>query len=203
MNERAAILALFLGFVACSEATQTVKPQKTAKPDDDDDDDDVIDRNSSSSSSSSSSGGSVIDAATGGAAVTYRGTLDQTPSFQFGGAAGHCTYNIIMSAIEIELAITPEGTVIGGTAKNNMTESLVGTCAYAPLGTKPMSFSFASRTGDTLTFAAGTTGAPKSDLTINLTKSGASYTGAVKWVRADRTDDLRWTATGLVTIGPK
>ena len=196
----ASLFIVVAAFFACTEDTQTVPPQKVERTSGDDDD---ARTSSTSSSSSTSSGGALVDAATGGAAVTYRATLDKTGSTQFGGGSGHCMYNVAMSRIEIELAITPEGNVIGGSAKNSMTESIVGSCAFAPLGTKPMSFAFASMTGQTLTWAQDATGAPKTNLTLTLTKMGASYQGAVKWVRADRTDDLQWTVNTTVTLGPK
>ncbi|MFO0735581.1 MAG: hypothetical protein U0270_06870 [Labilithrix sp.] len=188
--------------VACTADEPSVKPQKVTAGDDDDDDV-TGPRDAGPSSSSSSAGSNVIDAATGGAAVSYRGTLEKTPSTLFGGASGHCQYNIVMSAVEIELAITPEGNVIGGTAKNDMTESVAGTCTFAALGKKPMSFAFASMSGQTLTWAQAATGSPKTNLTITLTKNGPSYEGAVKWVRADRTDDLQWTVNTRVNITPK
>lgn len=202
MNRHILVALFVLGSVviACGDDTQTVQPQKAQQHKADDDDDVAT---SSTSSTTSSSGGAVIDAATGGAAVTYHATLAKTQSTQFGGGSGHCTYNVVMSDIDIELAITPEGNVIGGSAKNSMTESTVGSCTFAPLGTKPMSFSFAAPDGGTLTWAQGSTGAPKTNLTLTLTKKGAGYEGAVKWVRADRTDDLQWTVNTTVTLDPK
>jgi hypothetical protein len=197
----AALVIVASGFFACADDPETTPPSVEPKHRSAGDDDDA--GTSTSASSSSSSGGALVDAATGGAAVSYRGTLDKTGTSQFGGGSGHCTYNVAMSAIEIELAITPEGNIIGGSVNNSMTESIVGTCAFAPLGTKPMSFSFASAQGQTLTWAQAATGAPKTNLTITLTKTGQSYDAAVKWVRADRTDDLQWTVATKVTIGPK
>lgn len=197
-----AFVVLSSAFVACTEDPQTVTPQKSTRHPKGDDDDDDDDDTAINASSSSSSGGGVVDAATGGAAVTYRGTLDKTGATQFGGENEHCTYDVAMGAIEIEIAITPEGNVIGGTAKNDMTESIVGTCPYAPLGTKPMSFAFGSMNGQDLTWAQ-TNGSPKTNLTITLTKMGQSYQAAAKWVRADRDDDLKWTVTTTLTLGPK
>lgn len=190
---------------ACSEDAQTVKPQKATKGDDDDDNVALVDAGESSSSSSSSGGG-LIDAANGGVATSYRGVLDKTPPVKFGGGTNHCNYTMFMSTIEIELAITPEGNVIGGTAKNDMTEAFDGACTFAvaPLGKRPLAFVFGSMSGQTLTFAqTPTAGTPKTNLTIVLTKAGQSFTGAVAWERADRTDDLKWTVTTTLTLGPK
>ena len=134
-------------------------------------------------------------------ASSFRGVLAATPSTRFGGVAPHCTYDATMKNIEVELAITPSGAVIGGTAKNSYVETIVGTCPFTALGTVAQAFTLSTAKGDELTLAG--TGGPKTQLVLKLTKSGASWDAAASWERTDRTDDLKWVVKSNVTLGPK
>lgn len=134
-------------------------------------------------------------------AMPFRGILSATPATRFGGVAPHCTYNVTLRNIEMELAITPSGSVIGGTARNSMVESLVGTCASPALGSVPQTFTLATVNATELTFRG--TGGPRTSLLVKLTKVGASWEAASTWERTDRTDDLKWVVKSKLTLGPK
>lgn len=195
-------LAAVIGTQACSEDAPEVKPHRTVPVSDDDDDTTPVD---AGGSSSSSSGDAVVDAALGGAAVTYRGTLDTTPTTPFGSGTDSCKYLVAMKNIVVEIAITPEGEVIGGSATNDMVESLGDTCPYPPLGTKKEAFTAGTmKAPDTLGWVGAAANGPKMDLTTKLTKVGQSYEAAVKWVRTDQSSaTLAWTVTTTITLGPK
>jgi len=134
-------------------------------------------------------------------ASSFRGVLAATPATKFGGVAPHCTYNATMKKVEVELAITPSGNVIAGSAKSNYVETVVGTCALAALGTVPQTFTLTTTNGTELTFRG--VGGPKTALVLKLTKAGASWDAAATWTRTDRTDDLKWVVKSNVTLGPK
>lgn len=188
---------------ACSEDAPEAKPHRTV-PSTDDDDSAPVDAGGTSSSSSSS-GDTVVDAATGGAAVTYRGTLDTTPTTPFGNGTQSCKYLVAMKNIVVEIAITPDGEVIGGSATNDMVETLAETCVNKPLGTKKEAFTAGTmKAPDTLGWVGAAANGPKMDLTTTLTKAGQSYQAALKWVRTDQPSaDLAWTVTTTITLGPK
>ncbi|MBX3234432.1 MAG: hypothetical protein KIT84_09435 [Labilithrix sp.] len=173
-------------------------------------------RNGTSSSSSSSGGSdddddSVLPELDAGSpdtgsgpseqASNFRGILSATPTVPFGGVAPHCSYDVTMRNVEMELVITPSGSVISGSAKNDMVERLVGTCMYAPLGSKPQTFALAQVNGPDLTFRGS--GGPRTELRATLTKTGASWEAAVTWERLDQTADLKWVVKSKLTLGPR
>jgi hypothetical protein len=55
----------------------------------------------------------------------------------------------------------------------------------------------------TLTWVGAAKNAPKTNLTITLTKTGSSYTAAAVWERTDLTDDFHWVVKSKMTLGPK
>lgn len=192
-------VCLAAALVACSakEATTRTKPSRgtsgssTSGSTDDDDDDanvlipvEVVDAGAPPDASEQAS--------------RYRGILAATPATRFGGVV--CTYDVTMKNIEIELAITPSGGVTSGSAKNDMVETIVGTCANPPLGSLPQVFTLTTVNATELTFRGR--GGPETSLLVKLTKVGASWEADTTWERTDRTDDLKWFVKSKVTLGP-
>ena len=132
---RLAILSL-VAFVAaaCSSGDTTVQPLSTLDP-----------APSSTGTPSVPDSGAMttnpVDSGTTPAGpATFIGTLDATAPTKFGGLAGHCTYDVVLKNVAIEVDVNPNGQIIGGTASDTMDETLVGTCPNAALGTKAQTF---------------------------------------------------------------
>lgn len=145
----------------------------------------------------------VADAGSSGTGGAFIGTLDATPATQFGGGTNHCTYDVTLKNVSIEVDMNANGQVIGGTVSDLMVETLVGTCPYAPQANSQQSFSFSTANGTTLSWVGGADNHPATDLKITPTKTGSSYAAAATWTRTDETDDLQWVVKTQITLGAR
>jgi hypothetical protein len=133
----------------------------------------------------------------------FIGTLSATPATQFGGVSPHCTYDVTLKNVSIEIDLNPNGQVIGGTVSDLMVETIVGSCPYAPQANSQQAFAFSTANGTTLSWIGGTDNHPQTDLKIELTKAGASYQAAATWTRTDLTDDFQWVVKTEITLGQR
>lgn len=147
-----------------------------------------------------------IDAGSGGAATTYIGTLDATPTVRFGGSP-YCYYDVTLKSVRIEVAALPSGEIIGASVTDTMVEASVAPCTYAAAPPTDCSFAFTTATrnadGYQLDFKGATSNHPATKLVVNLTKVGASYEASASWHRTDQGAPLDWTVTTKITLGPR
>lgn len=131
------------------------------------------------------------------------GTVATSPTVQFGGAQGFCTYTVTLTDISMTLVAVNGGT---STVTATMNEAVVPpTCADpAARNVHTYTSSSVAVTGTTVsaTFAAGASNKPQGTLIFsgNLVDNN-TVTGTLVFHRTDANEEiLRWTVTVPITL---
>jgi hypothetical protein len=204
-----ALLGALIGLAACTEESSDLQPLKSSSSSRKKaagDDDDPAPVPTTATSSEVAVPVQPIDAGSGGAATTYIGTLDATPTVRFGGSP-YCSYDVTLKSVRIEVAALPSGEIIGASVTDTMVEASVPPCTYSPAPPSDCSFAFTTATPDAdgyqLDFKGAASNHPATKLVVSLTKVGASYEAKANWHRTDQGAPLDWTVTTKITLGPR
>ena len=141
---------------------------------------------------------------------TYQAQLVMSPPANFGGAGTYvCRYTMTLRQIQLELVISPEGQVLGGSAQNMTDEKVTNTgeCPFLPAMPTMQKFRFLSATpvGNMImvVMEGDITNAPKASLGITLAPTSGGFASSARWTRTDQVPELTWTVTATMTLETK
>jgi len=142
-----------------------------------------------------------------GVAGVYRGHIEMTPPFTFGGLP-FCNYSITLEQLDVELTLDASGSVRAGKVQDLNVETVLATVPPCPAGPIPpniATYTLASAmpagAGTLLTFLAGPTNEPEVDLTATLTTIGGMKTAKLSFQRINVADDvLAWMVAATATL---
>ena len=131
------------------------------------------------------------------------GTVATSPTVQFGGAQGFCTYTVTLTDISMSLVAISGGT---STVTATMNEAVVPPSCADPAARNVHTYSSSSVavTGTTVTatYTAGSSNKPQGTLLFsgNLVDNN-TLTGSLVFHRTDANEEiLRWTVTVPITL---
>jgi hypothetical protein len=143
----------------------------------------------------------AIDAPAG--STSYRGTLEMTAAFPFGGSP-YCNYTQTLRQITLSIAVSKTGAIVDASGENLAVEATVPPCSQQPIPPQLHKYKFASATpaggavNVIMTQAPANT--PKTSLVMTVTPGGGGYTVAARWTRTDQQPPLAWSVTATMPL---
>lgn len=135
----------------------------------------------------------------------WSGTLDASPTVQFGGKNA-CLYSVTMKNIQADLFIDDTGNGIDGAVQAFMEEKTVGECQYAPQPANLHTYTKRSSTNDGgdlhMDFDRGPDNKPKATLAFDGTLGDSELTGKLTWHRIDQSEQFNWTVEATIKLTP-
>lgn len=135
----------------------------------------------------------------------WSGTLDASPTVQFGGKNA-CLYSVTMKNIQADLFIDDAGNGIDGAVQAFMEEKTVGECQYSPQPANLHTYTKHSSTTDGgdlhMDFDRGPDNKPKATLVFDGTLGQPELKGKLTWHRIDQAEQFNWTVEATIKLTP-